>query len=146
MVMCIVPVLPAPREFKFHHLVSEFLNLLIILSMLSNSSRVDLRLMTEKPWKKLGLWKQTDVESNPGWPILFSSSCEAANHCALCVLQVCYLVENVVLSPLYKLQRLSHLPSVCIFERSLISNPGVWLYSPGFSQLYCLCCLDFSSY
>ena len=56
------------REFRFHHLVLKLLNLLIILSMLSNSSSVDLRLITEKQWKKLGFWRWTEMDSDPGWP------------------------------------------------------------------------------
>lgn len=61
------------REFRFHHLVLEFLNLLIILSMLSNSSSIDLRLITEKQWKNLG-GRQTWTQSLAGH-VLLSSSC-----------------------------------------------------------------------
>lgn len=42
------------REFKLHHLVLEFLNLLIMLSVWSKSSNADLRLITEKQWKNSG--------------------------------------------------------------------------------------------
>ena len=71
------------REFKLHHLVLEFLNLLIMLSVWSNSSHADLRRITEKQWKNLGF---EGVQMRAlCWELLTCTKCRcSAKRCAQC--------------------------------------------------------------
>lgn len=63
------------REFRFHHLDLKFLTLLIILSMLSNSSSVDLWLVMEKHWKKLDFGGRQRWAQSLAGHVLLGSSC-----------------------------------------------------------------------
>lgn len=100
------------REFRFHHLVLKFLNLLIILSVLSNSGSVDLRLIPEAQWKHwdfgdrqdgLKSWLATFCGPAPALSSQHLLNADEVPSTVPCALGMFYHWDTVV-APFYKLE------------------------------------------